>query len=841
MSQSNPGAKRAGSTRALRAHLRRWWWAWYLGLVLVSHAVELLPADDSSGPRPLVEIPATTRSGAVPDRTIHLSYDHWPVGETATSGSSTDHTPLPIILLHGSPGDSRNFATLAPMLASAGRECFAPDLPGFGESSHWVADYSVRAHAHAVLAMMDALDIERAHLVVWSMGGGVSLNMADLAPDRVASITLMAAIGAQETEGSGEYFFEHAKYALGYLGFVVGGELVPLPWHRERWKRHSWIRNFFDTDQRPLSGIMERLETPTLILQGRHDFFVPYWAAQRHHELIGPSRLVMFNAGHFIPVTEDQAEVAAGWMDRFHTSVELGEGIEGEVNLAPLPVRTWTVARAHELGIWIRSWHWTMQSLLFAALGTIGLTPAIAVAGLLRATEDVNLAVSLVGLLALRVFSRDGPKLCRPHLVVLSGFALWALSFAAWIMGGRVALPMGDRFGGAGLLVGFLLVCLGVHVLRGLWTRENRQRARASLARFFGHEFWPSWIFYTPLAPWLILLSIRHRSPLVFTCVNPGISHGGGVSGESKIDILRSITDAPEVLEAHVIDAGPPPDVRARAALALMQSNPRLREFPIVLKPLAGERGVGVRVVHSPGELSDYMQDNLADTIIQQYHPGPIELGVLWERDPGASPEGLAGRITSITIKEFPSVVGDAKRNLRELILAHRRYRCQADFFLEKLADRCEDVPGMNERVTLSGIGNHAHGAVFRDAAHLITPALTERIDEIARSFQGKGDGPLDFGRFDLRIPSLDDAARGENLAIVELNGAFAESTNLYDPGRSVLWAFGVLFRQWATIYRLGAWRRRQGATPMRARAFVAMIVNHQRSTRAAQAAMLRR
>ena len=123
---------------------------------------------------------------------------------------------------------------LAPMLANTGRECFAPDLPGFGESAHWVADYSVRAHAHAVLAMMDALAIERAHLVVWSMGGGVSLNMADLAPDRVASITLIAAIGAQEAEGSGDYLFEHAKYALGYLGFVIGGELLPLPWHRER-------------------------------------------------------------------------------------------------------------------------------------------------------------------------------------------------------------------------------------------------------------------------------------------------------------------------------------------------------------------------------------------------------------------------------------------------------------------------------------------------------------------------------------------------------------------------------------------------------------------------------
>ena len=846
LSQSNPGAKQRGFVRGLLSHLRRRWWVWYLALVLLSHVSELIPrkARDLG---PSVEIGETNSAGPIANTTIRQAYQHWSGALLNPQDADRD---IPILLLHGSPGDSGNFGILAPMLANRGYTCYAPDLPGFGGSTHWIADYSVKAHAHAVLAMMDELQIERAHVIVWSMGGGVSLNMADIAPDRVASITLMAAIGAQETEGSGDFLFEHAKYALGYLGFVVGGELVPLPWHRDRWSRHSWIRNFFDTDQRPLGSIMQSMQVPTLILQGRHDFLVPYWAAERHHELIETSELVMFNSSHFIPVTESEAREATVWIVDFLSRVEANQPIGGEVNLAPVSMRTWPVARLHELALWIRSWHWIMQALLFAALARLGITPAIVVAGLLRATESVNLAVSLVGILALRLFSRDGPRISRPDHIARSGLAIWALSFAAWIFAGAIAIPLADRLGGLGMLAGILGASLVVHVLRNLWTTERRQCARASLARICNHEFWPMWVFYAPLVPWLCLLAVRHRSPLVFTCANPGISHGGGVTGESKIEILNAMHDDPQVLEACVIAAGPRPGERAVLAQQCMQEHERLSEFPVVLKPLAGERGIGVHIAHSPDDLGDYFAQHNADTIIQQYHPGPIELGVLWARSTGphanrraeAADDGsssgqtsdqLAGRVVSVTIKDFPSVLADGKRTIRQLILGHPRFRCQAGMFMEELGQRSKNIPPPGERVDLGGIGNHARGAIFRDAPELITPALSQRIDEIARLFKGFDDGELDFGRFDVRVSSLENAACGQQLAIVELNGVLAESTNLYDPAHSVLWAYGVLFAQWAMVFRLGAHRRTAGASPMPVRSFLSMIAADPRASSA--------
>ena len=208
---------------------------------------------------------------------------------------------LPALLLHGSPGSARNFTDLARRLDREGRSSFALDLPGFGRSSTDVPSYSILAHAHAALAALDELGLERVHVITWSMGGGVGLHLTELAPERVASLTQIASIGVQAAEGSGSYWFEHLKYALLGAGLEAAVELVPhfgllTPLERGR----SFVRNFWDTDQRPLRGIMERARTPTLILQGRDDPLVPAWGAEVSHALIETSRLVLFDGSHFL-------------------------------------------------------------------------------------------------------------------------------------------------------------------------------------------------------------------------------------------------------------------------------------------------------------------------------------------------------------------------------------------------------------------------------------------------------------------------------------------------------------------------------------------------------------
>jgi hypothetical protein len=122
----------------------------------------------------------------------------------------------------------------------------------------------------------------------------------------------------------------------------------------------------------------------------------------------------------------------------------------------------------------------------------------------------------------------------------------------------------------------------------------------------------------------------------------------------------------------------------------------------------------------------------------------------------------------------------------------------------------------------LAFAGNHVQGTLFRDGRHLLTPALERRIDEIARQIPG-----FFIGRFDVRYSSVDRFKAGEDLAIVELNGATAESTNIYDPDGSLLDAYRTLFRQWSLVFAIGAVNRRRGAAATPLRRLIQLTASH--------------
>ena len=95
------------------------------------------------------------------------------------------------------------------------------------------------------------------------------------------------------------------------------------------------------------------------------------------------------------------------------------------------------------------------------------------------------------------------------------------------------------------------------------------------------------------------------------------------------------------------------------------------------------------------------------------------------------------------------------------------------------------------------------------DGGYAITPALEEVIERIAQTFSG-----FFFGRFDMRVPTLEDFMLGRNLKIVELNGVTSEATHIYDPKLSLWQAYQVLFQQWRIAFEIGARNRAAGTKP---------------------------
>src|SRR5688500_9680197 len=95
---------------------------------------------------------------------------------------------VPIVFLHGVGSDK---SVWRPQLEHFGakRRAIALDYPGYGESAP-VATASRDDFAAAVLAAMDALDVERAHVCGLSLGGVVAIAMHAAAPARCASLVL---------------------------------------------------------------------------------------------------------------------------------------------------------------------------------------------------------------------------------------------------------------------------------------------------------------------------------------------------------------------------------------------------------------------------------------------------------------------------------------------------------------------------------------------------------------------------------------------------------------------------------------------------------------------------
>lgn len=96
----------------------------------------------------------------------------------------------PLVLVHGYLGGSRQWA--AEIAAWRGRfDVIAVDLAGYGEARDRTAPTQMAAHARAVLATLDALGIQRFHLLGHSMGGMVVQEIVHQAPQRVARLVLV--------------------------------------------------------------------------------------------------------------------------------------------------------------------------------------------------------------------------------------------------------------------------------------------------------------------------------------------------------------------------------------------------------------------------------------------------------------------------------------------------------------------------------------------------------------------------------------------------------------------------------------------------------------------------
>ena len=110
----------------------------------------------------------------------------------------------PVTLLHGFTQSGRSWRELVGKMP-AGYRWIVPDLRGHGETQIWKgALCSMDACTDDLVKLWDELQVERSHLVGYSMGGRLALHIAARRPDRVLSVfTIGAHAGLEEDAREG--------------------------------------------------------------------------------------------------------------------------------------------------------------------------------------------------------------------------------------------------------------------------------------------------------------------------------------------------------------------------------------------------------------------------------------------------------------------------------------------------------------------------------------------------------------------------------------------------------------------------------------------------------------
>jgi non-heme chloroperoxidase len=239
----------------------------------------------------------------------------------------------PVVLVHGLPSCASDWAALPQKLAALGHRVIAYDRIGFGYSSRPPATpdrYTYASNARDLGKLLDALGIDRATLVGWSYGGAVVQTFTEEAPQRVAGLVLVAAVGpAQPGEGNDPL----GMILRSPAGTAILDWVADVPPLGRRMTHDNLVQAFARAQNIPagwteytqtmlaLPGTLqsfvlearrgrptdlhpESLNIPAVVIQGTDDHLVPKLVGEDLQRRLPQSKLVLVPHGsHMLPVT----------------------------------------------------------------------------------------------------------------------------------------------------------------------------------------------------------------------------------------------------------------------------------------------------------------------------------------------------------------------------------------------------------------------------------------------------------------------------------------------------------------------------------------------------------
>jgi pimeloyl-ACP methyl ester carboxylesterase len=218
----------------------------------------------------------------------------------------------PLLIINGTSQSLGFWAPAAAVYAERYR-VITYDLRGLGGTGRGTGPMTVRSLADDALALLDALGIERAHVLGYSLGSAITQELALAAPERVASAVLLCTWarpdGFQRALIAGlahPWRTGDMEVALTALGVAFSPELLADP----NWPAMvEQMLPLFPSTEAQIAAVVEQwdadmahdtldrlhgLTTPTLVIAGEQDLLTPHWHGRQVAEAIPGARFELF-------------------------------------------------------------------------------------------------------------------------------------------------------------------------------------------------------------------------------------------------------------------------------------------------------------------------------------------------------------------------------------------------------------------------------------------------------------------------------------------------------------------------------------------------------------------
>lgn len=206
----------------------------------------------------------------------------------------------PVILLHGGLGHSGNWGYQLPALLRGGYRAVLIDSRGHGRSTRDGRPFSYELMAADVIAVMEALGLERAALVGWSDGACTALTLAALAPGRVAGVLFFAC----NVDPSGvKEITEFTPILQRCIGRHMEDyrQLSATPEQFEPFS--AAVQHMQQTQPNYSAHDLAQISVPVTVVQSEHDEFITREHAEYLARSLPSAELVLLRGvSHFAPL-----------------------------------------------------------------------------------------------------------------------------------------------------------------------------------------------------------------------------------------------------------------------------------------------------------------------------------------------------------------------------------------------------------------------------------------------------------------------------------------------------------------------------------------------------------